>query len=218
MKRHEPQSVTLEFYLDLISPFGYLCNHGLRRLAEHYPFTVRHHPVELQRIKLAAGNDGPSNRDIPPKIAYLTEDLRRWAEFYRVPIVSALPGADTTRLNKGVYFATDRGVADQYVQAAWNGIWAEGNDPGKPTSLDAVARGMGWDAQEFRRFIDSEDASARYEEDNVAAISAGVFGVPTIMIGRNMWWGNDRLNFVERHIAGCLNVKGEGAGVLVGPD
>jgi hypothetical protein len=38
------------------------------------------------------------------------------------------------------------------------------------------------------------------------------------MIGRNMWWGNDRLNFVERHIAGCLNVKGEGAGVLVGPD
>ena len=218
MSSHKAQSLTLDFYLDLISPFGYLCNHGLRRLAARYPFTVRYRPVELQRIKLAAGNNGPSNRDIPPKIAYLIEDLRRWAQFYGIPLVSQLPGTDTTRLNKGVYFATDRGAADEYVRVAWNCIWAEGNDPGKPTSLDAVARSLGWDTVEFRRFVDSEECGARYEADNVAAIAAGVFGVPIIMTGRNMWWGNDRLSFVEDYVAGHTNSTGPRAAAHTRPD
>jgi 2-hydroxychromene-2-carboxylate isomerase len=204
MNSQKPQKITLDFYLDLISPFGYLCHHRLRQLAARYPLTVRYHPVELQRIKLAAGNNGPANRDIPPKIKYLTEDLHRWAVHYGIPMVTKLPGTETASLNKGVYFAADRDNADEYVRVAWDSIWAQGEDPGDAASLEGVARRMGWNAQQFEAFTLGEASASRYEVDNLAAIAAGVFGVPTVMIGDDMWWGNDRLNFVEAHIVDLL--------------
>jgi 2-hydroxychromene-2-carboxylate isomerase len=130
--------------------------------------------------------------------------LKRWAERYGVPMVSRLPGADTERLNKGVYFAIQHEVADEYVRIAWNSIWAEGNDPGNRASVDAVAHRMGWNSEDFQAWVGGQDCAALYEADNVAAIAAGVFGVPVMTIGPEMWWGNDRLSFLEAYLADHL--------------
>lgn len=190
-------SATVDFYLDFISPFGYLARHRLAQMASRHGWDVRYHPLDLPRIKLAAGNNGPSNRQIPPKIRYLTTDLQRWARRYGIPMVEVLPGPDTARVNKGLFLAIDRGVADRYVEEAWNSIWRDGRDPGDEASLAGLATAMGWSAGEFLDFVASAEANQRYEESCDQAIDTGVFGVPTFIADNEIFWGNDRLEFLE---------------------
>jgi len=191
----------IDFYLDFISPFGYLANHRLKEILAGFPHVqVRHHAIDLPRVKLAAGNNGPTNRQIPPKIRYLTEDLGRWAKLYGMPMVESLAGPDTSTLNKGLYLAIDQGQAQRYVDAAWNAMWGAGIDPATAESRAFVSQAMGWEADTLADFSASGQAQDIYERENVAAIEKGIFGVPIFMIGDEMWWGNDRLDFVERYL------------------
>ena len=68
--------------------------------------------------------------------------------------------------------------------------------------MRAVAADMGWDADDYLAFTVSVQAEARYQAATKAAHERGVFGVPTMIIGEEMWWGNDRLDFVEEYLAG----------------
>jgi 2-hydroxychromene-2-carboxylate isomerase len=195
--------VTIDFYVDFISPFGYLARHAVLEIAKRYQADVAFHPVDLPRIKRAAGNTGPTNREMPLKYAYLTEDVQRWAQRYRLPVVRHLPGPRTERFNKGIFLAQESGRAEEYVRHAWDCIWRDGLDPGVPESLTEVALRMRWDAAALLNYVDMPSTQERYEEACEAATARGVFGVPTFMIGDLMWWGNDRLDFLEEHLASC---------------
>ena len=59
---------------------------------------------------------------------------------------------------------------------------------------------MSWKPGELTGFANSSEAQERYARENEAASQRGVFGVPTFMIGEEMWWGNDRLDFLERFL------------------
>ena len=110
--------------------------------------------------------------------------------------------SDAIGLNKGVFLAQDRGETARYVTAAWHRVWGVGGDMADEALMSAVAGDLGWDASEYVTFTESEDAEARYRESTRAAHERGVFGVPTMMIGEEMWWGNDRLEFVEEFLGG----------------
>ena len=193
--------VTVDFYFDFISPFGYLSRFRLDEIVQQSGVIVRYHAIDLPTIKKAAGNTGPSNRDIPPKIIYLTEDLRRWAERYGVAMVERLAGADTAGFNKGLYLALERGVAADYVRHAWDCNWREGKDPGLVETRVLLAQKMQWDEKEFELYVNSDAAQQRYDQENREAIERGIFGVPTFAIGEQIWWGNDRLDFLQETIA-----------------
>jgi len=193
--------VRIDFYLDFISPFGYLARHALDRIVEKYAAEVSFHPVDLMRLKRAAGNTGPANRDVPLKYAYLTEDIQRWAMRYQVPMVRYLPGPDTRRLNLGLFLAKDEGRAAEYVRHAWDCVWRDGLDPGVITTILELATRMRWSADDLLAYVEAPSTQQRYDEENEAATRRGVFGVPTFTVGDAMWWGNDRLDFLEQHLA-----------------
>ncbi len=149
----------IDFYLDFISPFGYLANHRIKEILGGFPHVqLRHHAIDLTRVKLAAGNDGPPNRQIPPKIRYLTQDLRRWADHYGMPMADKLAGPDTGAVNKGLYLAIEHGRAQQYVDAAWNAIWGIGIDPATPECREFISREMDWKPHILADFAASAQA------------------------------------------------------------
>lgn len=190
----------LHFYLDLMSPFAYLAHTQLPGLARRHGLDVVYHPVNLPQLKLAAGNTGPSNVTIPIKLRYLLTDLRRWADRYGVPL--AFPTSlDSALANKAVLYAADRGQAEPYVTAMWHAVWGAGGDPREPALLARVAAAMGWDAPEVAAFVASPEAERRYAESTKGANARGVFGVPTMVLGDEMWWGNDRLPFLAEFLA-----------------
>jgi 2-hydroxychromene-2-carboxylate isomerase len=193
-------SQTIDFYFDFMSPFAYLARPRLVEIAGKSDWKIDYRAIELKRAKLAAGNDGPSNQAIPAKLTYMVTDLQRWAEHYGIPF-NPITGQDSARMNIGTLFAIDRDQADAYVAEGFRLGYVEGSDLNDDSVLTALGNAMGWNVDEFMAFLDGEDAKDRYEVVNLESHARGVFGVPTMMIGDEMWWGNDRLDFLDRYLA-----------------
>ena len=190
----------IDFFFDFWSPYAYLASGRLAKIAERHGYAINYCPLDLTRAKLAAGNTGPANLQIPPKIRYLMSDLRRWAARYGLPLGGVPKGKDTKRINIGALFAQDRGAAEDYVREAYDAVWGRGGDPNSDELLSALAVKLGWDAREFLDYVGSAGADARYEAVFEDAAKRGVFGVPIMIVGDEMWWGNDRLEFLEEFL------------------
>ncbi|NMY65593.1 2-hydroxychromene-2-carboxylate isomerase [Pseudomonas sp. WS 5018] len=190
----------LDFYFDFLSPFAYLARHRLVQIAEKHGADIAYKPIDLARAKLAIGNNGPTNRELPIKLAYLTKDLERWADRYAMPL-AVIKNHNSRLLNIGTFFAEDCGQAGRYVEIAYRLTWGEGGAPDDEALHRQLAREMDWREMEFLAFLQSPGAAERYEASTQAAIAKHVFGVPMTMIGEDMWWGNDRLMFVDEYLS-----------------
>lgn len=193
---------TIDFYFDFWSPFAYLAAHRLPEIAEKHGCKINYLPIDLKRAKLAAGNDGPANIEIAPKIRYLMKDLKRWADRYGLPLGQVPAGNNIHRINKGVFFAQDRNQEQAYMREAYGAVWGQGGDPNDDDLLKDLAQSMAWKPSEFLDFINSEGADERYEKVFESAVENGVFGVPIYIVDGQMWWGNDRLEFLDEYLSG----------------
>ena len=194
-------SSELEFFFDFMSPFAYLAHDKVCQLASRYNRELIYRPMDLPAAKIAAGNTGPANRDIPVKIRYLMTDINRWAEKRGLSI--AFPASlDSHKMNAGTFYALERGCAEKYVREAFALGWGQGGDISSDQTLTRLAETMGWQAPEFIAYASAAKALPDYVASNREAVEKGVFGVPTIIVDDQMWWGNDRLGFVEEYLAG----------------
>jgi 2-hydroxychromene-2-carboxylate isomerase len=191
----------IDFYFDFYSPYAYLASHRVAEIADKYHCKVNYYPIDIKRAKLAVGNTGPANVDIPKKLRYLTLDLQRWADRYGLPLGRA-QHADYSRINKGLFFAKDRGAERDYVRHAYDLVWGQSKDPDSDQVLSGLARSLGWDVAEFLAYVSSKEIGDLYESVFESAIERGVFGVPFVAIGDEAWWGNDRLFLVEEYLSG----------------
>jgi 2-hydroxychromene-2-carboxylate isomerase len=196
----------IDYWFDFVSPFAYLAWQKLPALAQRHDCDLRPHVTDLAALKLLAGNTGPSNRAIPNKTRYLQFDKKRWAARYRAPIVNP-QSFDSARANRGFFYAEDKNRAADYLDACWRRIWGEGGDPTSDALLADVASALHWSASEFLAFTTSQTAQARYETATREAHEHKVFGVPTMIVAGEMYWGNDRLDFLEEHLIASANAE-----------
>ena len=190
---------TIVFYLDFISPFAYLANSQLPAIAQRHGAVIEHRPLDVQHAKLATGNFAPSTRSMPAKARFIRRDRLQWAERYGVPMTD--PKAfRAPRLNSGLLYAADRGVAQAYADAAFHRVWGLGGDPDDAALMTEVCDELGWDSKAFFAYVESVPARERYQEMQRQAWRDGIFGVPMMLVEHEMFWGNDRLDFLEDHL------------------
>ncbi len=189
------------FYFDMVSPFSYLAHLKLPALAARYGYALAYHPMEIAAAKTAAGNYGPPNREVPAKMKVLVQDLGRWAARYQAPLV--LPkNFDCGRWNIAALFAcSQEDKVASFVSEAWARIYGRGIDPTDNTELRAAATASGLDADAMTAYADSARGRADFSAACNAAHGRGVFGAPVMIIGDQLWWGNDRLDFLEEYLA-----------------
>lgn len=188
------------FYLDFISPFAYLANVKLPGIAARHQAEIDYRPIDVMHAKLAAGNFAPSTRSLPAKARFIRRDRHNWAKRYGVPMNDP-NGTRTERLNIGVLYAKDCGCVQQYVDAAFLRVRGLGQGPDDDAVLAGVAADMGWQAQSLLDYVHSPQAQARYREGQQEAFRLGVFGVPMMIVEDQMFWGNDRLDFLDECLA-----------------
>lgn len=191
----------IDFYFDFLSPYSYLAHCRLPALADKYGFGIHYKPIDLKAAKLAAGNTGPATAQMPVKLRYAMADLTRWANRYGAPLAFANVPPVTERANKGTYFAHRKGQEQAYVSALWAATFGAGGDFNSDGLLSDIAQQLGWSPEEFLAFLQSDTAEQLYEQGNKDAQGRGVFGAPIMMVGDEMWWGNDRLDFLEEYLA-----------------
>jgi 2-hydroxychromene-2-carboxylate isomerase len=193
---------TVDFYFDLMSPYAYLASVHLPEVVKRFKGEASfvYHPVDLLAVRLAAGNNGPFNRQIPNKFKALIADLHRWARRYEVPLT--MPAElKTARANRGFLWARSQGREMEYLHAAYDAVWGHGKNPDTDETLNEIARAAGLSPEKLLRGIDEPAIVSQYEQETEAAKARGVFGVPVFLVDDQIFWGNDRIEFLEEYIS-----------------
>lgn len=181
-------SATL-FFFDFRSPYSYLAHSQFPGL----PGEIVFKPIDVLEVMKRVGNV-PTTVICAPKKRYANADLGRWAALYGVPL-SPNPGmgqADGRRLLRAVIAAGPR--APEAVARIFPAMWAGDAALATAEDLAALLDGLGVTAA----MIESPAAEAALDANVAEAEARGVFGAPTFIAGDQMFFGNDRLDFLRQ--------------------
>ena len=190
----------IPFYFDYACPWAYL---GSCR-AEAY-FADLGVEIDFCPVRLADLVENPGPRGLPPgdrKKSWYVSDLRAWAELCGAefaPFDTKAERPDTRLLLQAALVAADRGVFREFHYPAYRARWAEARRVDDATVVRDLLAGAGLDGDDALAAARSDAVSARLEADTRAAVSRGVFGVPSLFVGDRMFWGNDRFELL-RHV------------------
>lgn len=188
---------TVEFFFDFVSPYSYLAHSQLDGLA--CEAAVR--PMQVLKVMEAVGNQ-PTTVLSAAKGRYARADLGRWAALYKLPLNPArMRTNDSALCARAVLAAARQGKARQATAALFHAFWGEAAPLTTAWEVLAVLDGAGLDIQALEPLMDSPEIAAELDANTAEAARRGVFGAPTIFVGDDMYFGNDRLDFVRARLA-----------------
>jgi 2-hydroxychromene-2-carboxylate isomerase len=190
----------MEFFFDYGSPFSYLADTQLGGLAARTGAEIVYRPFLLGGVFKETGNASPIS--IEPKRKYMAVELERWAKRYGVPpLRNAHFPINTMRLMRGAVAAQHLGVFPAYHRAMFDAFWARGMNLGDAAVIREVLEQAGLDAGRIIAMTDEAAVKDELRRNTEDAVRRGAFGAPTFFIGGEMFFGNDRLDFVEQALA-----------------
>jgi 2-hydroxychromene-2-carboxylate isomerase len=194
---------TIEFFFDFGSPTTYLAHTQLPRIAAETGARVEYVPMLLGGVFKATGNQSPVM--VPAKGRWMGDDLVRFARRYRVPFTHNphFPINTLTLMRGAVGLQMrqpDRFMA--YVDAVFRAMWIEPVNLGDPALLAATLGAAGFDANALLALVSDAEVKAKLIANTEAAVARGVFGAPTCFVGQQMFFGQDRLDFVREAVSG----------------
>jgi 2-hydroxychromene-2-carboxylate isomerase len=190
-------SKTIEFIFDVGSPYTYLAYHQLPKIAEQHGVEILWTPVLLGGIFQATGNQSPA--EIPAKARYSNIDLQRWANAGGLTMrMNPHFPINTLPLMRGAVAMQMRSPEEfqRYLRAVFSAMFEKPRNLNLPAEIGAVIAEAGFDPMAFMEQINDQKVKERLKENTSNAVVRGVFGVPTFFVGDEMFWGQDRLNFV----------------------
>lgn len=193
-------SKQVEFYFDVGSPASYLAWTQIAQLAERHGAEVVYQPMLLGGVFKATGNASPAS--VPAKGRYTRIDFERFARRYQVPFAqNPFFPINTMQLMRGAVALLDGDQFQPYVDAVFRAIWVKGQNMGDPDVVARVLGGQGFDVAGLLQQINDPAVKERLRQITERAIERGVFGAPTFFVGDEMFFGQDRLDFVEAALA-----------------
>jgi 2-hydroxychromene-2-carboxylate isomerase len=193
---------TIEFFFDFGSPTTYLAHTQLPRIARETGAQLVYRPMLLGGVFKATGNASPVS--VPAKGRWMAQDIARWARRYDVPFVfnphfpintlTLMRGATGLQLRQPQDFA-------RYADAVFNAMWVQGRNLGDAGVLAATLTEAGIGAEAFTALVSDPEVKARLIATTDEAVARGVFGAPTCFVGEQMFFGQDRLDFVREALA-----------------
>lgn len=201
----------IDYYFTVISPFTYLAGTRLEAVAAKHGASIRYKPMRIGAIFAEMGGTPPAKRH-PSRVAYRLQELQRLARAAAAPITLApahFP-TDEAPASRALIAAQEAGFSiGLATHAVLRAVWAEEKDVADPSVVRAALEsgGVRWSAIEPHLAA----AEAAFEQNTADAIAAGVFGSPFYVIGEERFWGQDRLSFVDSHLAAATDQGGVAA-------
>ncbi len=196
-------SRTVEFFFDVGSPTAYLAYTQLPALAAACGAQVVWRPMLLGGVFKATGNASPVS--VPAKGRWMNDDLQRWARRYGVPLVfnPHFP-INTLTLMRGAVGLQMREPAEflRYLGVVFDAMWCEPRKLGDPEVLAQVLRDSGFDPAHVAALAADAEVKAQLIANTEEAVARGAFGAPTFFVGEQMFFGQDRLEFVREALSG----------------
>jgi 2-hydroxychromene-2-carboxylate isomerase len=190
----------VEFFFDLGSPSAYLAWTQLPQLAADAGADIVWRPVLLGGVFKGTGNAFPAT--VPAKIGYALKDFARCAKRYGVAFTANPHFPINTVVHmRGAIAYLDTPLFSRYLAAMFHGIWVEQRNLNDPAVVAQVLTQAGLDAAEFEQRVNDVDVKEQLKKVTARAVERGVFGVPIFFVDDEMFFGQDRLDFVAEALA-----------------
>jgi 2-hydroxychromene-2-carboxylate isomerase len=196
-------SRVLTVYYALQSPWTYLGWARLLELVARAGADARYRPVQSGPLFQASGTLALAKRP-RQRQAYRLMELRRWRDHLSVPLnlhPQHFPVDEALAARMVIAHGRQGGDIAALSQAMLSAVWAQERNLADRDTLLEIAREQGADGPALLAAADDEAVHGEYRANTDAAIEQGVFGVPTFVIGDELFWGQDRLDFVARALA-----------------
>ncbi|MCW5729172.1 MAG: 2-hydroxychromene-2-carboxylate isomerase [Alphaproteobacteria bacterium] len=195
----------IDYYLSLMSPWTYLGARRLEEMAARHGVAIRVKPVDFGRIFPASGGL-PLAKRAPQRQAYRFVELARWRDHLGLPLVlrpKHFPLAESliARCVVAARQSNGQAAALGFAHACLRGLWAEDRNTADPEILREIAGACGLDGARLLEAAESAETKAAYDADTAEALERGVFGAPSYVLDGEIFWGQDRLDFLERALA-----------------
>ncbi len=194
---------TIDYYLTLTSPWTYLGSARFEEMAARHGAEIRVKPVNYGVVFPRTGGL-PLPKRAPERQAYRLMELKRWRAYLDIPInlhpkFFPVPDADAACM----VIAAEKSGGDplRLAHAILRAVWVEDKDITDWKTLVETADSSGHDGRGLRSLAQDPETRAAYEASTEAAIERGVFGAPMYIYKDELFWGQDRLDFLDRALA-----------------
>ena len=189
----------IEFHFDFGSPTAYLAYTQLKLIAERNETKIEYYPILLGGVFKATGNNPPAA--VPAKGKYMMVDLQRYANKYRVPYErNPYFPVNTLALMRGAVSYQDDGDFIKYIEVMFRNMWIEPKNLNDEEVLKKVLIENNFDVDDFIRRITDQNVKDKLISNTENAVNKGAFGAPTMFVGDQMFFGQDRVEFVEEYL------------------
>jgi len=181
----------IDWYFDFVSPFAWLCLARMRELPQDVKIVYR--PVLFAGLLQHWGQKGPA--ELPTKRLHTYRYCQWWADAHAVPF--RFPAAHPFNPLHHLRLAIAAGGGRATVETIFRALWTTGVDPADAKSFAMLAAELGVEAAQ----LGSAEVKATLRAGTDAAAAAGVFGVPTFVVERELFWGADAVDFLKVYLA-----------------
>ena len=198
-------ALTIDYYFAPNSPYVYLGHARFAAMAKAAGATIRVLPVDLGGKVFPVSGGLPLSKRAPQRQAYRLVELKRFSEWLDLPLnvqpkYFPVAADDAARLIIAVDLKDGSDAAMKLTGAVTRAVWLEERNIADEAVLATLLVEQGLPAARLEA-SHSQTVHERYEVDTQLAIDAGVFGAPSYVIGNEIFWGQDRLDFVQRRLA-----------------
>lgn len=195
---------TIDYYFGTISPWAYLAGDRLERIADRHGATITYKPLDILQLFDRTGGVRPADRH-PSRMEYRAQELPRWAEHLGMAlnVRPAFWPVNMAPSSYAIIAAQQAGGGDLggLVQGVLRAVWAEDRDISDDAVIRDILGAHGFDPALADKglFIGAETYGRNLEH----AVEAGAFGSPFYIVRETgqRFWGQDRLDFLDRHLS-----------------
>lgn len=192
----------VEFFFDLGSPTSYLAYTQLPKICAQTGSELVYQPMLLGGVFKTTGNASPIS--VPAKGRYMLQDLARFAQRYQVelnfnphfPINTLLLMRATT----GVQMHLPERFID-FIDCLFRALWVDKRNLNDAANVAQVLEQGGFDPQQILDLSNAEDVKTALRNNTEQALQRGVFGAPSMFVGEELFFGQDRLDFVREALS-----------------
>jgi 2-hydroxychromene-2-carboxylate isomerase len=196
---------TVDYFFSTVSPWTYLGHERFRAMARKHGATINVRPCDLAGKVFPVSGGVPVKQRAPQRQAYRFLELKRWRAFLGLPLnlepkfFPTDPEPSSRLIIAASQLSSE--AAMTLTGAVLRACWAEERNVADADTLRAILRENGFDPEALTRHAQSAPVKAVYEAYTKEAIDKGVFGAPSYIVDGELFWGQDRLDFVERALA-----------------
>jgi 2-hydroxychromene-2-carboxylate isomerase len=189
----------LEYFFDYVSPFSYLADSQVPAIVERTGADIVYRPFLLGGVMQASGNSPPIT--VPNKGKYMFADIARWLARYQIELkMNPHFPVNTVKAMRGALVALEDGCFPAYHAALFKATWRDEQNVGDADTLRALLDAAGLDGSAILARTDEPAIKELLKTNTAEAVERGAFGAPTFFVDGEMFFGNDRLDFLEEKL------------------